>query len=182
MQPEQVARLFDRFRREGKGWRARCPVHQSKSLTLGIYPKEDRTIVVCYAGCESDDILAEVGITWKDTLYAQTDPKEWRKAQQEREARELDESDARIHEWIRLFRVDGYTAEDRARDLAAACAVAQIMSVEGDRLNWKHLLATHMERTIAADICRSKRWLPKVARERDWDFPTQAFVDALGKK
>jgi len=69
MQAEQLANLFERSSREGKAWRARCPVHKSTGLTLAIYADDDRCNVHCFAGCKSDDILKAVGLTWKDTLY-----------------------------------------------------------------------------------------------------------------
>lgn len=69
MTTESIANLFERSRKEGRHYRARCPVHKSKGLTLGIYPKEERTILVCYAGCAEKDILAAVNLTWKHTLY-----------------------------------------------------------------------------------------------------------------
>lgn len=84
MQADDIARLL-RARKCGKGrWRARCPVHRSKGLTLAIYAGVERTHITCHAGCSSDDVLATLGLTWKDTLYRDTrlspdEKKEWAK-------------------------------------------------------------------------------------------------------
>ena len=64
--------MVKRFNAQGpsKGpWRAPCPVHKSRGLTLAIYDDGDRTSVHCHAGCSSDDVLAAVGLTWKDCYF-----------------------------------------------------------------------------------------------------------------
>jgi hypothetical protein len=71
MTTEDVAKLFEHSHREGKKWRARCPVHKSRGSTLAIYPDEDKTGIHCFAGCRNDDILAAVGLTFKDLYYQQ---------------------------------------------------------------------------------------------------------------
>ena len=68
---EDVAKLFERSHREGKKYRARCPVHKSRGSTLAIYPDADKTGIHCFAGCKTDDILAAVGLTFKDLYYQQ---------------------------------------------------------------------------------------------------------------
>jgi len=69
MTTEDVAKLFERPHREGKKYRARCPVHKSRGSTLAIYPDKDKTGIHCFAGCKTDDILAAVGLTFKDLYY-----------------------------------------------------------------------------------------------------------------
>ena len=81
MSSEDLARRF-KARREGRNYRAKCPVHKSRGVSLGLYPKKDRTILVCYAGCLSDDILTSVGLSWKDAIYSDkfltpSERKEW---------------------------------------------------------------------------------------------------------
>jgi hypothetical protein len=71
--------MVDHFKARGpsKGpWRCPCPVHQEskrgrRSATLAIYAGPDRTRVHCFYGCKQDDILAAVGLTWKDCYYEQ---------------------------------------------------------------------------------------------------------------
>jgi hypothetical protein len=51
-------------------WRARCPVHGSKSGTLSIRELPDgRVLMKCHAACATEDILAEIGFNWED-LFA----------------------------------------------------------------------------------------------------------------
>lgn len=98
MTTELLARNFTRAHRESGCWRAACPVHQAGSRygrSLAIYPKGDRSILVCYSGCASDDILAAVNLTWKDALYedktlSPAEKKEWakQKAKQEQAGRQ----------------------------------------------------------------------------------------------
>lgn len=68
MNASEVANRFN-ARREGKTWRAKCPVHRSKGSTLAIYSNADHVGLHCFAGCSKDDILATVGLSWKDLLF-----------------------------------------------------------------------------------------------------------------
>ena len=45
-------------------WRARCPAHDSKSLTLAVAEFDGRTVVKCFAGCEVLAVLNAVGLTF----------------------------------------------------------------------------------------------------------------------
>jgi putative DNA primase/helicase len=150
MQAEALAGLFDRSRREGKAWRARCPIHKGKSLTLAIYAGDERSTVHCFAGCESDDVLAAVGLKWTDCLYRQSDPKEWRAQQRARRAEEAFEYRGRIRNLIVLFANEGYSTYDR--DVSVACAVARLMATEGRKAHLERLLGVHMERIIAGGL------------------------------
>lgn len=57
-------------------WLARCPSHADRSPSLSIREADDgRVLVHCFVGCSNDDILAALGLTWRD-LY----PDRWREA------------------------------------------------------------------------------------------------------
>ena len=50
-------------------WRARCPAHESKGLTLSIGEADSGAALVhCFAGCGAADVLASVGLQLSD-LY-----------------------------------------------------------------------------------------------------------------
>lgn len=84
-------------------WYARCPAHDDKSPSLSIKDTGTRTLIYCHAGCEASDILAAVGLGWRD-LYRD----EW-KAAKERE----------LHGRVKhLPRVDPLALERRIIDLA----------------------------------------------------------------
>jgi len=50
-------------------WRARCPAHDSKSLSLSIAEADTGSVLLhCFAGCGAADVLASVGLQLSD-LY-----------------------------------------------------------------------------------------------------------------
>lgn len=60
----------------GRGWRAPCPSHRSRSLTLSISPSRDGgALVNCHAGCEPGDVVAAIGLEMRD-LFAKSDARE----------------------------------------------------------------------------------------------------------
>ena len=160
----EIAKLF-KARREGRNFRAKCPVHRSKGVSMGIYAKEDRTILVCYAGCLQDDILASVGLTWKDTLYRQPDSQEWKKLKREKQLRDEVDRNLRIGNWIVQFIHNGYTREDRDSDVTAIAASALAL-VEKPSPTWERVLENHMERLVAAEVCRTNKMLPRDAKPK----------------
>jgi hypothetical protein len=92
MTASEVSRIF-KGRREGKNFRARCPIHKGKSLTLAIYANPDHVGIFCFAGCDRNDILASVGLTWKqlqynDAILTPAEKKEWAKRKADEEALE----------------------------------------------------------------------------------------------
>jgi hypothetical protein len=54
-------------------WTALCPAHEDRSPSLSIRDTGDKILIHCHAGCATDDVLAAVGLTFRD-LYAD----EWR--------------------------------------------------------------------------------------------------------
>lgn len=47
-------------------WIARCPAHSDRSPSLSVRRTGDRVLVHCFAGCETGDVLAAVGLELKD--------------------------------------------------------------------------------------------------------------------
>lgn len=43
---------------------AKCPAHEDHSPSLKVTDAGDRLLLVCYAGCSVDDILAALGLDW----------------------------------------------------------------------------------------------------------------------
>lgn len=57
----------------GKGWRARCPAHGSKSASLSIAQGDNGTVLLhCFAGCQVHDVLTAVGLEVSD-LFVRKD-------------------------------------------------------------------------------------------------------------
>jgi len=51
-------------------WVARCPAHddRSPSLSVAFRPETGQTLIHCFAGCPTEDVLTAVGLTWQDVL------------------------------------------------------------------------------------------------------------------
>jgi hypothetical protein len=89
---EELVRLTDARGRHPK-WRAKCPVHKSRSLTLAIYDDGDTIGLHCHGGCKKDDVLASWGLTWKDLKPSKAflPPEQYREAMRKASMRkELD--------------------------------------------------------------------------------------------
>ncbi len=70
MTPETFLSRLDGVRELRPGrWVARCPGHEDKSPSLSISVKDDGAVLFhCHSGCHPDDVIAALGLTWKD-LY-----------------------------------------------------------------------------------------------------------------
>jgi len=54
-------------KRSGKGWVSLCPAHEDRTPSLSIDEGADgRVLLKCHAGCNTDDVLAALGITRRD--------------------------------------------------------------------------------------------------------------------
>jgi hypothetical protein len=105
---EQIADLL-RSHRSGAGWMALCPVHGDHSPSLSIREgKEGHTLLHCFAGCETGDVLEKLGLTWADICGKPVTPAQARKAAAEREERER---------WQQKERAIERAAFDRIRKL-----------------------------------------------------------------
>jgi len=65
----EFARLLG-AKRAGKGkWVSRCPSHPDKNPSLSIAEGRKSVVFKCMSqGCEANEILAAMGLTWKDVL------------------------------------------------------------------------------------------------------------------
>lgn len=70
MSLDSLLSKLDGVRETGPGkWRARCPSHESKSLTLSIAEGDSgAALIYCFAGCGATEVLAAVGLQLSD-LY-----------------------------------------------------------------------------------------------------------------
>ena len=59
MSAADIAHALGDARREGRGWRCRCPLHQGRSLTLRD-GDGGRVLVTCWGGCDRLDVIAEL--------------------------------------------------------------------------------------------------------------------------
>jgi hypothetical protein len=70
MSIEAVLSCLDGVRGAGHGkYVARCPAHNDKSPSLAIKNCDDgRLLLHCFAGCETEDVLSAVGLTFSDLM------------------------------------------------------------------------------------------------------------------
>lgn len=67
MLAEKLLERLDGVKQTGEGsWRARCPAHGSKGLTLAIREDTDRVLLHCFAGCPVDHIVGAAGLELTD--------------------------------------------------------------------------------------------------------------------
>lgn len=61
---------LDGIRETGHGkYVARCPAHDDKSPSLAIKDCDDgRILLHCFAGCEVEDVLASIGLTFTNIM------------------------------------------------------------------------------------------------------------------
>lgn len=70
-----VANLVERLhaKRSGKGWIAKCPVHEDHKPSLSLDEGADgRALLKCHAGCSTDDVIAALGLTRRDLFPAKS--------------------------------------------------------------------------------------------------------------
>ena len=69
-------------------WMARCPAHNDRSPSLSIRAGRDgRVLVRCWAGCRTKQVLAKLGLNWKDICGEPMTDAQARQAMAERRKR-----------------------------------------------------------------------------------------------
>jgi AAA domain/Toprim-like len=56
-------------KKSGDEWKAFCPNHNGKSQSLNFRMKDGKIVMICRGGCSTTDVLAALGLDWKD-LFA----------------------------------------------------------------------------------------------------------------
>jgi len=65
-----LSKLAD-AKRKGSGWQARCPAHEDHRPSLSISEGDDgRALLICRAGCRTENIVKAMGITMADLFAA----------------------------------------------------------------------------------------------------------------
>jgi DNA primase len=64
---DRVLDRLDGVRRNGEGrYMTRCPAHDDRRPSLSVRDAETRVLLHCFAGCETEDVLAALGLGWRD--------------------------------------------------------------------------------------------------------------------
>ena len=92
MSAAEVAHALGDARREGRGWRCRCPLHQGRSLRLRD-SDGGCVLVTCWGGCDRLDVLAELRrrglLDGRTTSYKRPSPQTAQREDVARTARAL---------------------------------------------------------------------------------------------
>ncbi len=104
---------LDRVRKCGAGWIAKCPAHEDRTASLSLCERDGRTLIHCFAGCKSADVLAAVGLELAD-LFEKRDYKNLT-YQQKSAIRET----RRLPDWKAALNVMAH--EGMVLRIAAAC-------------------------------------------------------------
>ena len=67
---ERILVVLDEYRETSpRQWIARCPAHDDRNPSLAIKDGDDgRVLVHCFAGCETEDVLSAIGLTFPDVM------------------------------------------------------------------------------------------------------------------
>jgi putative DNA primase/helicase len=61
---------FERVKKNGAGYMARCPSHEDKKNSLSLKESDDKILIKCFAGCTAESVMAAVGLKLSD-LFAE---------------------------------------------------------------------------------------------------------------
>lgn len=64
--PVDLIPLLKKVRKSGSDWTALCPAHDDKQSSLSVAHNEDKWLLRCHAGCETENIVAALGLKMSD--------------------------------------------------------------------------------------------------------------------
>jgi hypothetical protein len=61
--------LLEKVQSIGNGkYKALCPAHDDRSPSLAIKDDSERLLLHCFSGCETEDVLGAIGLTFADIM------------------------------------------------------------------------------------------------------------------
>ena len=64
-----VLSQLDKVQRVGNDkYKALCPAHNDKSPSLAIKDSDGKLLLHCFAGCQTEDVLAAIGLDFNDIM------------------------------------------------------------------------------------------------------------------
>lgn len=60
-------------------YQCKCPAHEDKTASLTISEKSGKLLLRCHAGCKTENVLAAVGLTFKEISDHRQDTSTWKK-------------------------------------------------------------------------------------------------------
>jgi hypothetical protein len=56
MELDAVLAKFERVKKNGKGFSARCPSHEDRINSLSVKETDGKILIKCFAGCETQSV------------------------------------------------------------------------------------------------------------------------------
>ena len=72
---EALERAGCRVEGVGRQRRAQCPHHRDNNPSLGVTDSASRVLLLCRAGCDTADVLADLGLGWGDLFDSDDEPR-----------------------------------------------------------------------------------------------------------
>ena len=73
MKTDEMLSKLHNVKKSAAGWTACCPAHEDRRQSLSVSTgADDRILVKCFAGCATEDVVAQLGLTMAD-LMPETD-------------------------------------------------------------------------------------------------------------
>lgn len=168
MDIEQLLARLSGVRRSGAGWKARCPNHPDQRASLSITVTHDGTILLyCFAGCSTAQVLAAVGLTWRDLYPARCNGHASERPVGERPQREADATTADPIAWWSSYCA---VSPDFVRSLP--------LRVEGRRLCFQFDGTPVIKARVAGR--KEYTWIPSGAETPPlWPSPAAALPPAI---
>ncbi len=66
---DELLDKFEKVRRNGKGWTARCAAHEDKHPSLAITQGHKGWLIKCWTGCDFRDIVTAAGLDTRRMFY-----------------------------------------------------------------------------------------------------------------
>lgn len=71
-----VLSKLDGVKRSGHQWMAKCPAHPDGTASLSLTCDDNGVGMQCMAGCETEDVIASIGLQWTD-LFPEVEKDLW---------------------------------------------------------------------------------------------------------
>lgn len=74
MTVDELLARFENVRSAGDNqWDARCPAHDDRHQSLAIGQADDRYLLHCHAGCDTNSVVIAAGLAWADLFESNRD-------------------------------------------------------------------------------------------------------------
>ena len=70
---DDLAARCEYAKRSGRGWQAKCPVHEDRSPSLSISEGNRATLIYCHDGCTLEELGEALGCTRQQLFYDYTE-------------------------------------------------------------------------------------------------------------